>query len=84
VTPEDAWFKTVLKERINQILASKSFAERGYFVLDKVKEAFENYCEGKNSIGSTIWRWVSLELWFRTFIDRKSSYEGLNGYGNTI
>jgi asparagine synthase (glutamine-hydrolysing) len=73
VTPEDAWFKTVLKEKINQILASKSFAERGYFVLDKVKEAFEDYCNGKKSIGSTIWRWVNLELWFRTFIDRKSS-----------
>ena len=73
VTPEDAWFKTVLKEKINQILASKSFAERGYFVLDKVKEAFEDYCKGKKSIGSTIWRWVNLELWFRTFIDRKSS-----------
>jgi len=73
VTPEDAWFKTVLKEKINQILASKSFAERGYFVLDKVKEAFEDYCKGKKSIGPTIWRWVNLELWFRTFIDRKSS-----------
>lgn len=76
VTPEDAWFKTVLKEKINGILSSKSFAERGYFVLDKVKEAFTDYCKGKKSIGPTIWRWVNLELWFRTFIDRRPSSQG--------
>jgi asparagine synthase (glutamine-hydrolysing) len=71
VTPEDIWFRTVLKNKIYEIISSKSFAERGYFVLDRVKEAFEGYCKGKKSIGSTIWRWVNLELWFRTFIDRR-------------
>ncbi len=69
VTPEDVWFKTVLKEKIKGVVSSKSFGERGYFVVDKVKEAFEDYCKGKRSISSTIWRWVNLELWFRTFID---------------
>jgi asparagine synthase (glutamine-hydrolysing) len=84
VTPEDIWFRTVLRNQIYEIISSKSFAERGYFVLDRVKEAFEDYCKGKKSIGSTIWRWVNLELWFRTFIDRRPLYEGLKCYGNTI
>jgi len=71
VTPDDVWFRTVLKDKIHGVLSSKSFAERGYFVVDKVKEVFEECCGGKRSIGSTLWRWVNLELWFRTFIDRK-------------
>ena len=31
VTPEDVWFRTILRDQINQIISSKSFAERGYF-----------------------------------------------------
>jgi len=71
VTPDDVWFRTVLKDKIHEVLSSKSFAERGYFVVDKVNEVFEECCGGKRSIGPTLWRWVNLELWFRTFIDRK-------------
>jgi len=72
VTPEHVWFKTVLKDKIKGVLSSKSFAERGYFVVHKVKEAFEDYYKGRTNISSTIWGWVNLELWFRTFIDRRS------------
>ena len=32
VTPEDIWFRTVLKDQIYQIINSKSFANRGYFL----------------------------------------------------
>jgi asparagine synthase (glutamine-hydrolysing) len=70
VTPEDIWFKTVLKGPVQGIIGSRSFAERGYFDMKKVKEAYNEHCEGKRNIGSTIWRWVNLELWFRTFIDK--------------
>lgn len=71
VTPEDLWFRTVLRDPIEDILNSSSFAERGYFDVRKVNEAFENHCEGKTNIGPTIWRWVNLELWFRTFVDQR-------------
>jgi asparagine synthase (glutamine-hydrolysing) len=71
VTPDDVWFKTVLKDKVHGVLNSKSFSDRGYFVVQKVKETFEDCCEGKRSIGPTLWRWVNLELWFRTFIDRR-------------
>ncbi len=72
-TPEDIWFRTDLRERINRMITSKSFRERGYFASDKVKKSFEDYCEGKKSIGSAIWSWVNLELWLRRFIDRNPS-----------
>jgi len=70
VTPEDIWFRTILKEPIYHILNSRSFAIRGYFNVDKVMQAFDNYCKGKMNCSSTIWRWVNLELWLRIFVDK--------------
>jgi hypothetical protein len=70
VTPDDVWFKSILKEKILGVLNSKSFSDRGYFVVKKVRKNFEDCCEGKRRIGPTLWRWVNLELWLRTFVDK--------------
>jgi asparagine synthase (glutamine-hydrolysing) len=75
VTPEDIWFRTILRNPIGDIINSKSFADRGYFEINKVKEAFGKHCEGKTNISFMIWRWVNLELWFRTFMDKKPILE---------
>jgi asparagine synthase (glutamine-hydrolysing) len=83
-TPESVWFRTNLRSQIDEIIGSKSFAEREYVNVKKVKKAFHRHCEGKTNISFTIWRWVNLELWFRTFIDQRTLYEGLKCYGNTI
>ena len=71
VTPEAIWFRTVLKDTVTEIIASKSFSDRGYFNVREVKESFHRHCEGKINISATIWRWVNLELWCRTFVDQK-------------
>lgn len=71
VTPEDIWFRGILKKEIEDILESKSFAERGYFDIGEIKKAFKEHCAGRVNLGSTIWRWVNLELWYRTFMDWK-------------
>jgi asparagine synthase (glutamine-hydrolysing) len=73
VTPEDIWFRTVLREGIEEILNSKEFAERDYFDVPKLKQAFISHCEGKRNISFAIWRWVNLELWMRTFLDGRPS-----------
>jgi asparagine synthase (glutamine-hydrolysing) len=69
VTPEGVWFKTTLRNEIYEIITSKSFAERGYFDVSKVKKGFDEHCEGKINMNLVIWRYVNLELWLRTFID---------------
>ena len=71
VTPEDVWFRTSLRNHVNEIIHSKSFAERGYFDVETVKKAFNNHCEDKINISNFIWGWVNLEMWFRIFIDQK-------------
>ena len=78
-TPEEIWFRTGLREWIEKIISSKSFAERGYFDVPKVKRIFLEYCEGKRNNHSLIWRWVNLELWLRTFFDGKRWTEKVEG-----
>jgi asparagine synthase (glutamine-hydrolysing) len=83
VTPEEIWFRTTLRNQIHQIINSKSFASRGYFDVRKVNEIFAEHCSEKRNWSLTIWRWVSLELWFRTFIDKKPSLECWKEYGDS-
>ena len=71
VTPEAIWFRTALRDTVTEIIDSKSFSDRGYFNVREVKDAFERHCEGKINISATIWRWVNLELWCRTFVDQR-------------
>ena len=72
-TPENIWFRTVLRKPIHEMIHSKSFAERGYFNIEQVKKAFDQHCQGKTNIHFTIWRWINLEIWFRAFIDGGAS-----------
>ncbi|HEY4694595.1 MAG TPA: asparagine synthase (glutamine-hydrolyzing) [Candidatus Nanoarchaeia archaeon] len=67
-TPEDLWFRTVLKKMTLDILGSKSFKDRGFINPEKALEQFQNLSSDVNK-SSAIWRWVNLELWFRKFID---------------
>ena len=73
ITPEGLWLRTVLRDKIDELLGSKSFAERGYFEVNRVKDFFRRYCEGKVQDHAIIWRWVNLELWLRMFIDKNHS-----------
>ena len=75
VTPEDVWFREVLKDRVLEILDSRSFAERGYFDVEEVKKTFYRHCRGEINLSSTVWRWVNLEMWFRKFMDQRPSIE---------
>lgn len=70
VTPEDIWFRTILKNRITEVIGSKEFRDLGYFNVSEVKKEFESHCRGERNISFTIWRWVNLFLWWNMFIGR--------------
>ncbi|MFC1577285.1 asparagine synthase (glutamine-hydrolyzing) [Candidatus Omnitrophota bacterium] len=68
-TPLEAWFKTVLKSRVEDLLNSREFSSRPYFDPKGVRQEFSEYLRGKTGSQYTIWSWVNLEMWFRKFID---------------
>ena len=67
-TPETSWMRAE-KDRVLEIFASPSFRSRPYFDVEKVREAFEWFVEGKTNESLVFWRILNVELWLRVFFD---------------
>lgn len=68
-TPFARWIRQDLKEEIKEILYSNSFINRGIFNPEKIKEMLERHLTGNSDESWMLWRIITLELWYRMFID---------------
>lgn len=69
-TPQDEWFREEqMVSFIHGIITSSSFRSREIFDADKVLRLYEQHLNRKINISKEIWKWIHLELWYRTFID---------------
>ena len=76
VVPEDYWLQRLNRDQITDIFASQSFKERGYFKQTEMLNSYDSFCSGQTNVNSSIiWRVLSLELWYRKFIDNKEPHE---------
>ncbi len=66
-TPQDRWLQETLRPELELLFGSPRFEQRGYWDPRQLRKAYERYCRGEIEIGSSVWRWVSLELWHRRF-----------------
>lgn len=70
VDPQREWLKEPLANWVKDVLFSESFRKRGIFNQQQVSKEFEKYISTEVNFNSFhLWQWLSLELWFRTFID---------------
>jgi asparagine synthase (glutamine-hydrolysing) len=84
-TPVGLWFRTVAREQAWAVLASKSFRERGIVDVEKARRAFTMHVSGAADFTLSIWQWVSLELWFRAFVDAAvSAGEPVRAVANAV
>jgi len=67
--PIGEWFRSELKELINQTLLSKSFFDRGYFKPDAIKMLIKAHLDRNRDYTFQIWTLLMLELWHQKFID---------------
>lgn len=68
--PQDEWMRTEkFQNLVNDILNSESFAKRGYFLPEEAKKLYQRHLDREINISKDIWKWINLELWFRTYID---------------
>ena len=73
--PQRDWLKKELRPWVLEILNSQSFGSRDYFNQKEVLAEYQRYVVAKEPVNSFhIWQWLNLELWFREFIDKKSSF----------
>lgn len=72
-TPQATWLKELEKE-IREVFASSQFRERKYFKQSVILNKADEFFAGKSRYHQEIlWRILNLELWFRVFIDEKTS-----------
>ena len=68
-TPESDWFRNEkLQALLADVIQSDSFKQRGYFDVKQCNKELE-LLKKYNKFSPEFWKWIHLELWFRTFID---------------
>jgi len=69
--PLAKWIRSDLKDPIQNILFSTKMRQRGILNHKIMGQRYENHLSGKADHTWEIWRWLTLETWFRKFIDNK-------------
>jgi asparagine synthase (glutamine-hydrolysing) len=69
-TPEYKWFRTpYFSGYIKALINDDRFRSRGIIDYRSANDLFEKHLNGKLNSSREIWKFVSLELWYRKFID---------------
>ncbi|MCA1919223.1 MAG: asparagine synthase C-terminal domain-containing protein, partial [Flavobacterium piscis] len=69
-TPQDEWFRSVeFQNLVNDILGSQSLRDRNIIDVETAKKLYDKHLKKEINIAKEIWKWINLELWFRTYID---------------
>jgi len=68
-TPMAQWFRNELRASVEELLSSRSFRQREILDPKRVLAKFHEHAEGRADHTWQIWRWISMEMWFREFID---------------
>lgn len=68
--PQAAWLRGPLCEWAEDLLASRGFAEREWNDAPAVRAMWREVRDGKDQSGADVWRFLSVEAWARSFLDR--------------
>jgi asparagine synthase (glutamine-hydrolysing) len=68
--PLNEWLRGPLRDFVGDILLSSSARQRGLFRVDGV----ERLIDKEQKFGRQLWGLLSLELWFRAFVDGERPY----------
>ena len=71
-TPLKSWIHGELKEYINSILSKEAIDKRGIFNYDSLQEILLKDKLGYEDYSYTILSMLSIELWFKIFIDERN------------
>jgi asparagine synthase (glutamine-hydrolysing) len=70
--PVSDFFRDVkVKKFCTDIINSESFKNRPYWDSEEVNKIFQSHFENKKDHGVTIWKFINLEMWLRTYFNRE-------------
>ncbi|MBN1587229.1 MAG: hypothetical protein JW937_07355, partial [Candidatus Omnitrophica bacterium] len=67
--PLGHWLRGELKPLVEDLIFSESFAARKLFNPDFIKFVVKAHLDGRADYSARIWSLVTLEMWFRQFVD---------------
>jgi len=67
--PINDWFRGPVRMYVRDMLASDTIRARGLFNADYVQQLLQQHESGFNDHGALLWGLMSLEQWYRVFID---------------
>jgi asparagine synthase (glutamine-hydrolysing) len=71
--PIDHWLVNDLRQMTDDLLSESQIKRRGLFDPRAVHSLIQEHRSGRNDWSMQIWQFITLELWFRQFIDQKPS-----------
>jgi asparagine synthase (glutamine-hydrolysing) len=71
--PQGDWLRGPLKDWVDDLLQSRSFAQRGWVDAPRARQAWAGFLAGRGAAESQVWRWAALEAWARVFLDGEAS-----------
>lgn len=69
--PVKHWLRNEIRELTGDLLTSRAFLDRGYLRPEFVVSMLDQHFQGIEDHGTRIWNLLCLELWHRTFLDRR-------------
>ena len=67
--PISSWFRHEMKPFVRDLLAPETLSRRGLFDPNYVAKLIEQHESRFADHGALLWGLISLELWYRTYID---------------
>ncbi|MRR21557.1 asparagine synthase (glutamine-hydrolyzing) [bacterium] len=65
-TPQDQWFKDPgLQEYIRSAISPDSLIAQKFIEPGAAERIFKRYCNGGKGMERELWKWISLESWYR-------------------
>jgi asparagine synthase (glutamine-hydrolysing) len=76
------WFNHELREMLRDTLTDRTTRERGYFNQRAIQALIEEHARGRRDNSWKLWGLLTLELWFRAFIDQRpaSNFAGAGSF----
>jgi asparagine synthase (glutamine-hydrolysing) len=71
--PVKHWMRHEIREFLCDVLTSVRFRQRGLITAAYVEHMMQRHFSNREDHGTRLWTLLCLELWFRTFIDRRQS-----------
>lgn len=71
--PLGQWFRGPLREMTSDLIGSNGFRDRGLLDQRAARRYLDGHIAGEADYGEILWLAVSIELWARRYLDRKST-----------